>query len=248
MPTKAERRALMENTGNAEFLGNKNQKYMNWLTKNYEKADRHTRALIDKAVEDLKADVTQLHKAGLKKFFDDDFIASTWDDFRNNAGFTAATRAAKLSTQQAFFIHAYTCEAPLYQELNAWLFNEVKPTTYTRSQLLSMKRMFSNALKKMPKHEGIVYRHIEYLNKNTLQQYKPGAVIKWDGFSSASTKDITAFSDRKFTFIIHSKTSRKIESLSAISTEKETLFLPGKFKIVRRKKQGENYFFELLEL
>jgi len=250
MPSDAERKDLLDNTGNAEFLGNKNEKYMNWLAKEYNKADTSTRKLIDQALNDLKGDIDGLQKEGIKKFFDNSFIQDTWESFRQDFGFTAAARAAKLSTAQAYYIHAYTLEAPLYKELNAWLFAEIKPTGFSKSQLLTMKRKLNDAIKKLPKYEGVAYRYIDELPDNVLKQYKKGAEITWDGFSSASiTSKAESFSDRKFIFRIHSKSSRPIDKLSAMPQEQETLFLPGtKFKIIDRMKQGNKILFELQEI
>ncbi len=247
MPSEKERQDLLDNTGNAEFMGNKNDKYMKWLAGEYNKADAPTQKLIDQALSDLKKDIDGLQKEGLKQFFDNDFIKETWDNFREDVGFTAAAQAAKMSTKQAYYIHAYTHEAPLYQELNAWLFKGDKPTFHTKGQLLTMKRQLAGALKKMPKYEGTVYRQVPELPANVMKQYQPGKVIEWDGFSSASkTNDL--YDDRKVMFIIDSKSSRQIENLSVFREEKETLFLPGKFKVTERQEQGDRVIIKMKEL
>jgi hypothetical protein len=250
MPTEEERQNLTDTLQNAEFMGNKNEKYMKWLGKEYAKADTGTRAHIDKAIDDLKQEIGRNQKEGLKQFFSNEFIDKTWDEFRVNQGYTTAAQAAKLTTKQAYYVHAYTQPAPLYDELNAYLFRETPPLNFTKSQLLTMKRQLNTSLQKLPKHEGTVYRNMGYLDENTLKQYKKGETIVWDGFSSASTdKNIKEFADRKYRFIIHSKTSRPIESLSAKPQQKETLFLPGtKFKVVDREKKGDFIYFELQEL
>jgi len=49
-------------------------------------------------------------------------------------------------------------------------------------------------------------------------------------------------------FIIHSKTARQIETLSEYYHEKETLFLPGKFKVTDRQEQGDRIFISMDEL
>lgn len=54
MPTDEERQNLTDTLQNAEFMGNKNEKYMKWLGKEYAKADDGTRQLIDKAIDDFK--------------------------------------------------------------------------------------------------------------------------------------------------------------------------------------------------
>lgn len=247
MPTPEERQELIDKTGNAEFIGNKQQKFMDWLVKEYGKADPEAKGYIDKAVESLREDIGTMQKQGLKEFFDNDFIRGTWDKFRLDPGYTAAAQSAGLSTRQAYYIHAYTHEAPLYQELNAWLFNGDKPAWHTQGQLMTMKRQLANSLKKLPKYEGPVYRQVPELPDNVLKQYKPGAVVAWDGFSSA-TKEPDLYNDRKILFVIKSKTSRQIENLSEYHNEKETLFLPGKFKVTDRQEQGDKMIIEMDEL
>ncbi len=250
MPSASERKQLLENTGNAEFLGNKQKNYLKWLGEEYGKADKHTKKLIDQAFETMHEEIGTLQKEGLKDFFSKDFIKKTWDKFRQDQDYTIAARANKLSTAQAYYIHAYTLEAPLYQQLNGWLFKEIKPVDYSRSNLLTMKRKLTSSLKKLPKHEGVVWRHIDHLGTETLKQYKKGAKIAWDGFSSATTAvDLEGFSELRYTFKIHAKSARKIDKLSAVPEEKETLFLPGsKFKILDQEKQGNKVIFELQEL
>ncbi len=250
MPTAAQRKQLLENTGNAEFLGHKQKNYMKWLGNEYKKADNHTRTLIDQAFDTMKKEISSLEKEGLKDFFSKDFINKTWDKFRDSEAYIIAAQANKMSTSQAYYVHAYTLEAPLYKELNGWLFREIPPVDFSRSNLLTMKRKLTGSLKKLPKYDGIAWRYMPELDANTLKQYKKGNTIVWDGFSSASTKhNLDGFSEMPYTFMIHSKSSRKIDRLSAVIEEKETLFLPGsKFKILDRQKQGDKLFFELMEL
>lgn len=234
---------------NAGFIGNKQQNYMQWIGKEYAKADEQTKGYIDKAFDAMRADIDMLNKESLQQFFGNEFVKTTWDKFRTDQRYTIAAQALNLSTKQAYYVHAYTQEAPLYRELNGWLFKGIKPNDFTDDQLLTMKRLLTNSLKKMPKYEGIVYRQVDDLPANILKQYKVGSTISWDGFSSASLEPkLAGFSGRKYTFIIHSKTSRRIESLSAIATEKETLLMPGKFKITNRQEQGQKIIIEMKEL
>lgn len=248
MPTDEERQNLTDTLQNAEFMGNKNEKYMKWLGKEYAKADDGTRQLIDKAIGDLKEEVGRNQKEGLKQFFSNEFIAETWDEFRKNEGFTAVAQTAKLTTRQAYYIHAYTKEAPLYKELNAFLFRDQTPENYTKSQLLTMKRELTNSLRRMPKYNGTVYRQVPELPAEVLKQYQPGKTIVWDGFSSASMQP-NLFDDRNINFLIRSKTSRPISRFSAFEAQKETLFMPGsKFKVNNRVEQGDKVFIDLEEV
>jgi SPP1 gp7 family putative phage head morphogenesis protein len=246
MPTTEERENLTNTLSNAEFVGNKNEKYMKWLAKEYDKADKETQAHIDKAIADLKREIGENQKEGLKQFFGNEFIEKTWEEFVNSE-IAKKTQAYKLSTKQAYYIYAYTLESPIYKELNGWLFREIPPAGFSKSQLLTMKRELTNSLKKLPKYEGIVWRYIKNIDSNTLKQYKKDAVISWDGFSSSTKiQKLSGFDDRNFIFKIHSKSSRGIEQFSD-HNENETLFIPGKFKVIDVDKKGNKYYFELME-
>lgn len=249
MPTEAERKSLLTNTNNAEFLGNKQENYMKWIAKEYAKADEQTKGYIDQAFETMREEVQSLQKESLQQFFSNDFVKETWDTFRKDQRYTVAAQAAKLTTKQAYYIHAYSHEAPLYKELNAYLFKGENPASHSVNQLLTMKRLLSNSLKRMPKYQGVVYRQIDELPANVLSQYKIGSTVVWDGFSSSSTSaELDGFSKRRYTFIIHAKNARQIDRFADYD-EKETLFTAGsKFKILRREEQGDKYMFELEEL
>ena len=248
MPTQEERQQLINNTGNAEFLGNKQQKFMEWIGKQYAKSDGQTKAYIDKAFETMRGEINALQGESLKQFFSNDFVKTTWDKFRLDQGFTVAAQASKLSTKQAYYIHAYTKDAPLYRELNAYMFTGKTPENFSLNNLLTMKRMLTTSLKKMPKYEGTAYRYVPDLPAGVLKQYKPGSTIAWDGFSSATTKP-NLFNDRNIEFLIRSKTSRPISQLSEFEGQKETLFMPGsKFKVTNRTEQGSKILIELEEI
>ena len=248
MPSAEERQQLINNTGNAEFLGNKQQKYMEWIGKQYAKADEQTKSYIDKAFETMRSEVQGLQKESLKQFFSNDFVKETWDKFRTDQRYTIAAQASKLSTKQAYYIHAYTHDAPLYQELNAWLFTGKTPENFSKNNLLTMKRSLMTSLKKIPKYEGTCYRYVPDLPVEVMKQYKAGSTIVWDGFSSATTKP-NLFNDRNIEFTIRSKTSRPISQFSEFEHQKETLFIPGsKFKVTNRTEQGSKILIELEEI
>jgi hypothetical protein len=248
LPTDDERQNLKDTLQNAEFMGNKNEKYMKWLAKEYDKADKETQGHIDKAIDDLKKEIGTQQKEGLKQFFSNEFIKETWDVFKNDQGKTAAANAYGLNTKQAYYIYAYTDKAPLYNELNKWLFKEEKPASFTKSQLLTMKRELTASLKKLPKHEGTVYRNIKEMDAETLKQYKKGAPIVWDGFSSSST-ETGHFKKAQVKFIIKSKASRYIAPLSQFPGQKETLFLPGsKFNVLDRYEKGKTTYIIMEEV
>jgi SPP1 gp7 family putative phage head morphogenesis protein len=248
MPTAEERQNLLTNTGNAEFLGNKQENYMKWIGKQYAKADEQTKAYIDKAFETMRSEIDSLQGESLKQFFSDDFVKTTWDKFRTDQRYTIAAQVSKLTTKQAYYIHAYTHDAPLYSELNAFLFAGKQPENFSKNNLFTMKRSLATSLKKLPKYEGVCWRYVPKLPANVLNQYKPGRTCAWDGFSSATTKP-NLFNDRNIEFTIQSKSSRPISQFSEFEGQKETLFLPGsKFKVTNRSEQGNKVFIELEEI
>lgn len=248
MPTAEERKSLLTNTGNAEFLGNKQENYMKWIGKEYAKADEQTKGYIDQAFETMRGEIAVLQGESLKQFFSNEFVKETWDKFRLDQGFTVAAQASKLSTKQAYYIHAYTCKNPLYKELNLMLFREESPANYTKNQLLTMKRLLTNSLKKLPEYKGIVYRNIDDLPAGILKQYQKGSTVIWDGFASAST-EAGHFNKNKYRFVIESKRSRLVESISAFPKQKETLFMPGtKLEVLKRQEKGDFIYFILREL
>ena len=247
MPTDNERENLRNTLQNAEFVGNKNEKYLKWLAKEYDKADKETQSYIDKAMDELKREIGENQKEGLKQLFGNEYIDKTWNEFISSE-IAKKAEAYKLNTKQAYYVYAYTLESPIYKELNGWLFRDNPPTGFSKSQLLTMKRELTNSLKKLPKHEGVVWRYIENIDTNTLKQYKKDAVISWDGFSSSTKiQKLSGFDDRNFIFKIHSKSSRSIEQFSD-HNENETLFIPGKFKVIDVDKKGNKYYFELMEM
>jgi len=248
MPTPEQRESLNANLQNAEFIGNKSDKYMKWLAKEYDKSDATTKKYIDKAIAELRQEVSRSQAEGLKQFFSNEFIAETWEKFRNNEGFTKAARDAGLSSKQAYFIHAYTLKAPLYDELNRYLFKEEMPDNFSVDQLLGMKRLLTSALKKLPVYNGVALRNVKELPNEILKQYQAGKIIVWDGFGSASTEP-GHFKKNRIKFIIQSASSRNIGNLSRFQNQKETLFLPGsRFKVLKRYEKGQTTFIEMNEI
>jgi len=67
MPTEKERKDLLTNTGNAEFLGNKQTKFMEWVGKEYAKADGQTKTYIDKAFETMRNEIQELKKESIRQ-------------------------------------------------------------------------------------------------------------------------------------------------------------------------------------
>lgn len=67
MPTDNERENLKNTLANAEFVGNKNEKYLKWLAKEYQKADKETQGHIDKAMDELKAEIKTAKTEAVKQ-------------------------------------------------------------------------------------------------------------------------------------------------------------------------------------
>ena len=66
-PTDDERQNLKDTLQNAEFMGNKNERYMKWLAKEYDKADKETRAHIDNAIDELKTEIKTAKTEAVKQ-------------------------------------------------------------------------------------------------------------------------------------------------------------------------------------
>ena len=148
--------------------------------------------------------------------------------FPEDTGFTAAAQSAKLTTKQAYYIHAYTKDAPLYRELNAWLFTEETPENFTRNNLLTMKRQLTTSIRELPKYSGICYRYVPVLPAAVIKQYKPGKTIVWDGFSSA-TMQPNLFNDRNIEFTIQSKHQGQLAGLASLKRKRNPV--PSGFQI-----------------
>ncbi len=57
MPDEAEKQAIYASLSSKEFVGNKQQKYLEWVAKQYEAADAETRKLMDEAFDRMKAEI-----------------------------------------------------------------------------------------------------------------------------------------------------------------------------------------------
>lgn len=82
-----------------------------------------------------------------------------------------------------------------------------------------------SALRKLPDHPGIVYRHID-LPEEMLVDYHPGAVIEELGFMSTSTRPY-ALKKGNLHIVMASFTGKSVKKYSADPDEEEVLFLDG---------------------
>lgn len=57
MPDENEKQAIHASLSSKEFVGNKQQKYLEWVADQYEKADAETRKLMDDAFDRMKAEI-----------------------------------------------------------------------------------------------------------------------------------------------------------------------------------------------
>lgn len=212
---------------NTEFMGNKNEKYLKWLAKEYDKADTETRAHIDKAINDLKSSITQLDYLSAKEFFRSDYVKQIEKDFLNNKEVQQIYPMLNLSRGQAFRIYSFSdWENGLSKELAKYYLVGEKPVKWTPNQLAKFRKDLNKAMGELPVVEKTVYRNLKDMPAKSLQQYKEGATIVWDTFQS-STIDDKKYSDRPIRMIIEAKTPRYIGAVSKWPNEQEALFLPG---------------------
>lgn len=67
MPDDTEKKRIIDNLTSKEFVGNKQQKYLEWVAKQYEVADVETRKLMDDAFERMKAEIKAIEPTGNPK-------------------------------------------------------------------------------------------------------------------------------------------------------------------------------------
>lgn len=76
--------AMLENK---EFIGNKEVKYMKWLAKEYDKGDKETKAHIDKAIDELKAELKEAKDQSADYYND---VIAAEEKIRRNKSFETA--------------------------------------------------------------------------------------------------------------------------------------------------------------
>jgi len=101
-------------------------------------------------------------------------------------------------------------------------------------------QVLNRALAKLPSYQGFVRRGA-VLSPEAWSKHSPGAIVTYQGFTSASTAQGFQSQDR---LLIFSKTGKPIMGLSNVNYEREVLFRSQtKFKILNRYIQnGVNYF------
>lgn len=107
-----------------------------------------------------------------------------------------------------------------------------------KKAISSMSALAAEGLKKMPKHEGVVYRGAD-LGSHLQAQYKPGAIVQDAGFMSTSSSRKGAFEGNTQYVIQSKKHGVSVEQLSNIPKEKEVLFPPDtKFRVLNVEKKN----------
>ena len=101
------------------------------------------------------------------------------------------------------------------------------------------------ALARLPDHTGVVRRGTT-LPSDELARHRPGAVVTYDAFTSASTG--SGYSGRH-RFLIQSRHGKSVEPYSAYRSELEVLFAAGtRFQVLAREDRGSYIEFRLKEL
>ena len=124
-------------------------------------------------------------------------------------------------------------------------YGEVPPST----AVSSFARILNNALQKLPRHVGAVYRGYESRRLSAdFAKYPLGAVVEWPGFTSSTTDEDMAY-DGNMLFTILSRTGRILGSYSDIPHELEVMFRTGtKFRVLRAEQVGSDVVIEMEEL
>lgn len=230
-PDRSGKRELFDTIPNKAFAGDKQRNYMNWLAKEYKGADQHTRALIDQTLQVMKKEVAASEYEAFKELFAADVYQDRIYKPFYSKEFTYVRKAGKeagLSTSATQRVFAFTdFKNNIAREMALQNYTDEPSKQYTPSQLKTFQNQLLKDVKKLPFHEGTVYRNLGEMPAEVLKQWtKKGGVIEWDGFSSTTT-DPNVYADRPVRLEILAKTGRNVEKFSMFPSEKEVLILPG---------------------
>lgn len=238
MPDEMEKKLIHDRLTSKEFVGNKQQKYLEWVADQYEKADAETRKLMDEAMDRMKQDIRDVDYRMAKEFFGSEGARRIEREYTQNKRVQKATKEAGLTNADGFRLFAYTdYENGLSAELARIHYSDRKPELWTRAQLERFKKDLSKTLAKLPGAPGVVYRNLNNVPADVIKQFtRKGAVIVWDGFSSTTT-DPAKYADRAVRLVIDQRSARNIEEISKYSDEKEALLPSGtRLKVTRVEK------------
>ncbi|MEG0518302.1 MAG: phage minor head protein, partial [Bacteroidales bacterium] len=230
-PDRSGKRELFDTIPNKAFAGDKQRNYMNWLAKEYKDTDKHTRALIDQTLTVMKKEVVASEYEAFKDLFTSEAYNNRIYKPYYSKEFAYVRKAGKeagLSTSATQRAFAFTdFENNIARDMARQNYTEDSSQQYTPSQLKTFQNQLLKDVRKLPLHEGVVYRNLDKVPDGVLKQWtKKGGVTEWDGFSSTTT-DPNIYPNREVRLKIFAKTGRNIEEFSMYPNEKEVLILPG---------------------
>ncbi|MGI8761254.1 MAG: ADP-ribosyltransferase [Jatrophihabitantaceae bacterium] len=132
-----------------------------------------------------------------------------------------------------------------YVELNDYNRGVGTVSPQEATQLERRSQAVSDALAKLPPHEGTVYRGTN-LPEDVLTNYRSGETIREDAFTSAST-------DRPFPgnaqYTIRSSNGKEVSGYSNVPNENEVLFDRGtRFRVLGHDVVGGVHYISLMEV
>lgn len=249
MPDNEEKEKLMRSLTNHEFVGNKQQKFMEWLADEYKNADSDSRKLIDEALDNLKKDIADISKNSGEEFLNDDRIKDLRKEYIKNKEVRKAIKDAGLTDDEGLHIYAYTdFKNGISSSLASIHYNTGVPPTWSRAQLDYFKKKLSEVIEKLPRNESLVFRNLKDVPDDVINQFKKNDIIMWDTFSS-TTYDTRTYEERPLRFKIKQNSARKIDVFSKYPDEKEAL-LPAetRLKVVDVKKDNNQITITLEEI
>lgn len=227
MPDGDQKHNLYNTLESKEFAGDKQKHFMTWAARQYAKADPQTRTLMDGAFDTMKSEIRTLEYESAKEFFRSDYVKVIEKEFLKNKRVQREAKKLGLTQADSFRIYAYTdADNKLSSDMARMHYTNAKPGKWSKNELMKFKKDMARTATKLPTYAGVVYRNLPNVDKATLQQWRKGATVIWDGFSSTSM-NAKVFNSRDIKIVIRSKNARIIGDLSKWANEKEALLLPG---------------------
>ena len=156
----------------------------------------------------------------------------------------SGVKSGALSEAEMVAVHAYTRGDGYYDRLNEALRTGKADRI---SSVAPMANVLDNALDKMPKHKGTVYR-VTDLPDHVSKSIKQGNVFSDPAFMSTSQKDMgKAFGSQYRFTIFNPKSGRDVKAYSKYSSEDEVLFpRQTKFDILKVDNNADTGFIEVI--
>lgn len=132
-----------------------------------------------------------------------------------------------------------------YGEINSYNRNPASVSPSDAADLEGRSQAISDALGKLPPHEGTVLRGGTF-PEDVLERYRPGETVREDAFTSTST-------NRPFpgnvAMTIESKTGKSIEQYTVAKGENEVLFDRGtSFKVLSHDVREGVHYISMMEV